>query len=153
MKSESVVVRPWQRGDFARLAAAGPKLSERTLRLRFWGAVPILPASYLRSTEQRWPRLWDAVIAVGGADGGELIGWAEYGRNTDRPDTADVAVCVIDVEQGRGVGTALVDLLVERGRRAGLVSVHADIAPWNEPARRVWTRATGTRAPTYALAG
>jgi RimJ/RimL family protein N-acetyltransferase len=150
MKSESLVVRPWQHGDFALLAAAAPKLSERTLRLRFWGAVPTLPPSYLRSTEQRWPRLWDAVTAL---DGGELIGWAEYGRNAAQPDTADVAVCVVDVEQGHGVGTALVDLLVERARGAGLVSVHADIAPWNEPARRVWTRVTGTRAPTYALAG
>jgi RimJ/RimL family protein N-acetyltransferase len=150
MKSESLIVRPWQQGDFALLAAAGPKLSEQTLRLRFWGAAPTLPASYLRSTEQRWPRLWDAVTAL---DGGELIGWAEYGRNAVRPDTADVAVCVIDAEQGHGVGTALVDLLVERARGAGLVSVHADIAPWNEPARRVWTRVTGTRAPTYALAG
>jgi RimJ/RimL family protein N-acetyltransferase len=150
MKSEELVVRPWQHGDFALLAAAGPKLSERTLRLRFWGAVPTLPTSYLRSTEQRWPRLWDAVTAL---DADELIGWAEYGRNPLQPDTADVAVCVIDAEQGHGVGTALVDLLVERARGAGLVSVHADIAPRNEPARRVWTQVTGTRVPTFALAG
>jgi RimJ/RimL family protein N-acetyltransferase len=150
MKSEGLLVRPWQQSDFALLAAAGPKLSERTLRLRFWGAVPTLPTSYLRSTEQRWPRLWDAVAAL---DGDELIGWAEYGRNPKRPDTADVAVCVIDAEQGHGVGTALIELLVERARGAGLISVHADIAPWNEPARRAWRSATGTRAPTYALAG
>jgi RimJ/RimL family protein N-acetyltransferase len=151
MKSERWVIRPWQQGDFALLAAAGPKLSERTLRLRFWGAVPTLPNSYLRSTELRWPRLWDAVTAIG--EERELIGWAEYGRHPKQPDTADVAVCVIDAEQGHGVGTALVELLVQRARGAGLVSVHADIAPWNEPARRAWTHVTGTRAPTYALAG
>jgi RimJ/RimL family protein N-acetyltransferase len=150
MKSGEVSVRAWEQGDFALLAAAGPKLSERTLRLRFWGAVPTLPGSYLRSTEQRWPRLWDAVVAL---DGGELIGWAEYGRHPGEPDTADVAVCVIDAEQGHGVGTALVALLVERARGAGLVSVHADIAPWNVAARQVWRSATGTLAPTYALAG
>jgi GNAT superfamily N-acetyltransferase len=150
MKSEVWVIRPWQRSDFGLLAAAGPKLSERTLRLRFWGAVPTLPPSYLRSTEQRWPRLWDAVAAL---DGAELVGWAEYGRDPKDPDTADVAVCVIDAEQARGVGTALIELLVQRARGAGVVSVHADIAPWNEPARRAWRTATGTRATTYALAG
>jgi GNAT superfamily N-acetyltransferase len=114
--------------------------------------------SYLRSTEQRWPRLWDAVAAVDGdgdglGDGVELIGWAEYGRDPRRPDTADVAVCVIDAEQGHGVGTALIELLVERARGAGLVSVHADIAPWNAAARQAWRHATGARATTYALAG
>jgi RimJ/RimL family protein N-acetyltransferase len=150
MKSGEMVIRAWEHGDFALLAAAAPKLSAQTLRLRFWASLPSLPKTYLRSTEQRWPRMWDAVAAL---DGGELIGWAEYGRYPAQPDTADVAVCVIDAEQGHGVGSALVDLLVERARGAGLVSVHADIAPWNEPARRVWTRVTGTRAPTYALAG
>jgi RimJ/RimL family protein N-acetyltransferase len=135
---------------FALLAAAAPKLSEQTLRLRFWASLPSLPKSYLRSTEQRWPRMWDAVAAL---DGDELIGWAEYGRYPAQPDTADVAVCVIDAEQGHGVGSALVELLVERARGAGLISVHADIAPWNTAARRVWTHATGTKAPTYALAG
>ncbi len=144
------MLRPWQEGDFALLAAAAPGLSERTLRLRFWGAVPTLPDSYLRSTAQRWPLAWDAVAAI---DGDELVGWAEYGRYPDRPLTADVAVCVVDAEQGHGVGTALVELLVERARGAGLVSVHADIAPHNAAARRLWAHVTGTRTSTIALAG
>lgn len=150
MKSGQVVVRPWQHGDFALLAAAAPGLSERTLRLRFWGAVPTLPASYLRSTEQRWPACWDAVAAV---DGDELVGWAEYGRYPDRPDTADLAVCVVDAEQGHGIGTALIAKLVERARGAGLVSVHVDIAAHNEAALRAWRHVTGGRAATLALAG
>jgi RimJ/RimL family protein N-acetyltransferase len=150
MKSEGLVIRPWREGDFALLAAAAPGLSEQTLRLRFWGAVPVLPASYLRSTAQRWPLAWDAVAAI---EGGELVGWAEYGRYPDQPLTADVAVCVVDAEQGHGVGTALVELLVERARGAGLVSVHADIAAHNAAARRLWVHVTGARTSTFALAG
>jgi RimJ/RimL family protein N-acetyltransferase len=149
MKS-GVVIRPWERGDFALLAAAAPRLSERTLRLRFWGAVPTLPVSYLRSTEQRWPYCWDAVAAL---DGDALVGWAEYGRYPERPGTADVAVCVVDDEQGHGLGTALFRVLLERARCAGLVSVHADIAPHNEAARHAWRHATGGLAATYAMAG
>lgn len=150
MKSGVIRIRAWERGDFARLAAAAPGLSERTLWLRFWGAVPTLPAAYLRSTEQRWPRWWDAVAAF---DGDEFVGWAEYGRYPDAPDTADVAVCVVDAEQGHGIGTALLAELIERARGAGLASVHADIAPFNEPARRGWVRVTGGETRTLPLAG
>jgi RimJ/RimL family protein N-acetyltransferase len=149
MKSDAVRIRPWQRADFARLAAAAPRLSERTLWLRFWGAVPVLPVAYLRSTEQRWPHAWDAVVAL---DGDQLVGWAEYGRYPQRPDDADVAVCVVDAEQGQGIGTALMAAVIEHARGAGLRSVHADIAPYNERARRSWVRATGGQARTLALA-
>lgn len=149
MKSGDVTIRPWEDGDFERLEGAASGLSERTLRLRFWGAVPTLPPAYLRSTAQRWPQSWDAVAAI---DGDELVGWAEYGRYPDAPDSADVAVCVVDSEQGHGIGGALMTALVERARGAGLASIHADIAPFNEPARRGWVRATGSLAPTLALA-
>jgi RimJ/RimL family protein N-acetyltransferase len=149
MKS-AIEIRPWQAGDFVLLAAAAPRLSERTLWLRFWGAVPTLPAAYLRSTAERWPGCWDAVAAM---DGPDLVGWAEYGRYPDAPNTADVAVCVVDDEQGHGIGTALIAALIERARGAGLVSVHADIAPFNERARRGWVKATGSEARTLPLAG
>jgi RimJ/RimL family protein N-acetyltransferase len=149
MKSGRVTVRAWTRDDFRRLVAAAPRLSSDTLCLRFWTATPVLPSSYLRSIEQRWPLAWDAVVAV---DGDELVGWAEFGRNTGRPDTADVGVCVVDAEQGHGLGTALLTALVARARDAGLASVHADIAPANGAARHAWRTATGGRATTYGLA-
>jgi RimJ/RimL family protein N-acetyltransferase len=149
MKS-AVVIRPWQESDFELLAAAAPRLSERTLWLRFWGAVPTLPTAYLRSTARRWPGEWDAVAAL---DGPDLVGWAEFGRYPDAPDTADVAVCVVDDEQGHGIGTELLAALIERARGAGLASVHVDIAPFNEPARRGWVRVTGGEARTLPLAG
>lgn len=150
MKSGGIRIRPWERADFAALEAAAPRLSDRTLWLRFWASVPTLPAAYLRSTEKRWPCMWDAVAAY---DGDELVGWAEYGRYPDNPEAGDVAVCVVDAEQGHGVGSALLAALIEHARLAGLVSVHADIAPHNERARRGWRRVTGGDARTLPLAG
>lgn len=150
MKSGVIRIRPWEQRDFELLGAAAPGLSERTLWLRFWGAVPTLPASYLRSTADRWPYMWDAVAAL---DGDELVGWAEYGRYKNAPQAADVAVCVVDAEQGHGIGSDLLAALIERARGAGLVSVHADIAPYNERARRGWVRVTGGDARTLPLAG
>ena len=120
MKLGDVTIRAWEGGDFDRLRASAPRLSRRTLCLRFLGPVPTLPSSYLRSTAERWPSAWDAVVALIGAD---LVGWAEYGVHPNAPQTADVAVCVVDDEQGRGIGTALLGAVIEHARRAGLHSV------------------------------
>jgi GNAT superfamily N-acetyltransferase len=149
MKSGGITIRSWQGGDFALLQAAAGGLSERTLRLRFWGSFQTLPPTYLCSTERRWPYAWDAVAALAGA---EFIGWAEYGRYPDDLGNADVAVCVIDAEQGHGVGSALLAALIERARTAGLGSIHADIAPHNSAARYAWLHVTGSRASTLPLA-
>jgi RimJ/RimL family protein N-acetyltransferase len=150
MKPDDVEIRRWEAADFPRLAAAAPGLSLRTLYLRFRAGMPGLPASYLRSTEQRWPARWDAVVAV---HGDQLVGWAEFGRYPDDPDRADIGICVVDAEQGHGIGSALAAALLEHARAAGLVSVHADIEPDNAAARRAWRRATGSTVPTFALAG
>jgi GNAT superfamily N-acetyltransferase len=149
MKSDAAQIRSWNSGDFELLAASAAHFSARTLSLRFWGGAPHLPASYLRATRKHWPSHWDAVVAV--VDG-EIVGWAEYGRNLDRTDTADVAVCVADSEQGHGIGTALLAAIVAKAQSDGLASVHADIAPYNHPARHAWHTVTGGVAATFALA-
>ena len=149
MKSADVLIRPLQACDFARLASAVPRLSPWTLYLRFRAGMPSLPPTYLPSTRKRWPLRWDAVVAL---DGDDLIGWAEFGRYPDDPDRADLGMCVVDDEQGHGIGSALAAALIEHARGAGLVSVHADIEPDNEPAWRVWLRTTGSPVPTFALA-
>ncbi|MDT4925214.1 MAG: hypothetical protein QOG01_2927 [Pseudonocardiales bacterium] len=148
MKSD-VAVRAWQSGDLELLAAAGSRLSEQTLRMRFWGTVPALPVSYLRRVEERWPAYWDAVVAMAGD---ELVGWAEFGRDRVDPGRGDIGACVVDSEQGHGVGTALLVALLERARARGLTVVHADIHPYNAAARHAWHTATGAWSTTYALA-
>jgi L-amino acid N-acyltransferase YncA len=62
-------------------------------------------------------------------------------------------VCVVDSEQGHGIGSELLAALIDRARGAGLVSVHADIAPYNQRAVRGWRRVTGGDARTLPLAG
>lgn len=144
-------VRPWRRGDDGLLIDAAARLSPLTLRRRFWVGTPWLPPSYLQAVADRWPRCWDAVVALD--EGGLLVGWAEYGRYADDPDRADVAVCVVDAEQGHGLGTRLLGEIVAVARASGVVSLHADIEAGNEPARHAWRAATGGTLRTYALAG
>ena len=145
------VVRPWLPGDDALLVEAAAGLSRLSLRRRFWVGTPWLPPSYLRAVTERWPHCWDAVVALDEA--GRLVGWAEYGRFPGDPTRADVAVCVVDAEQGHGLGTRLLGEIVAVARLSGVVSLHADIEAGNEAARHAWRAATGGSAVTYALAG
>jgi GNAT superfamily N-acetyltransferase len=138
MKS-SVEIRPWGAGDADQLARLGSRLSARSLRSRFWAPTPTVPQSYLQRIGASWPCEWDAVVAI---RDGQLIGWADYGRNEPGSSDADAAFCVIDAEQGRGIGTALVRALVERSAAAHIENLHADIAADNKPALRAWHRAT-----------
>lgn len=132
-------IRPWRLSDSKRLAHLGGRLSQESLRSRFWTGTPELPQSYLRSIERRWPHDWDAVVAI---HHGQLVGWAEFGRNAPGSSDADAAFAVIDSEQGKGIGTALMQALVAHAARAGVVTLHADIAPENTAALRAWQRAT-----------
>jgi GNAT superfamily N-acetyltransferase len=148
MKS-SLQLRPWRSSDAARLAQLGERVVAETLRSRFWGGVAAVPATYLSSIAQRWPLDWDAVVAL---RDGELVGWAEFGRNAVGSAEADIAVCVIDSEQGHGTGTALLRALLVQASSAGLSTIHADISGTNTPALRTWLRATRALPVTLALA-
>lgn len=145
-----LAVRPWRPDDLDRLVRAGERLSPRSLHLRFLAGVPALPPVYLRAISVRWTRTWDAVVAL---DGDDLVGWAELGWTPDDPATADVAVCVIDDEQGHGIGAALLAAVTQRARASGVRQLHVDIAPDNVVARRAWRSATGSGRSTYPLAG
>ena len=61
----------------------------------------------------------EAIVALD-AETGEGVGVARYIRDPDRPDTAEVAVTVIDDWQHRGVGTLLLEVLGARARAAGI---------------------------------
>jgi GNAT superfamily N-acetyltransferase len=55
-------------------------------------------------------------------ESGEGVGVAGYVRSAVRPDTAEVAVAVVDGWQGRGLGTLLLEAISARARRASAPS-------------------------------
>jgi GNAT superfamily N-acetyltransferase len=138
VKSE-VKLRAWRRTDVGRLQHLGSRLSPDTAHSRFWSGFNAVPPTYLRSIEERWPADWNAVVAV---RNGEFVGWAEFGRNEPGSSDADLAVCVIDSERGKGTGVALVRALLIESAKVGLGTIHADLAPDNIAAIRTWRTAT-----------
>lgn len=56
---------------------------------------------------------------------GEGIGVARYVRHPDRPETAELAVTVVDDWQQRGVGTKLLEVISARAREEGITTFTA----------------------------
>ena len=95
------------------------QLSDRSRQFRFLRAMPRLSE--------------DDLSFLAGADGNEVIGamevsgaasrpvgMARYVRLPGRPETAEVAITVIDSHQGRGLGTLLFGCLAWQAERTGL---------------------------------
>ena len=115
-----VVVRPVRPDDRDLLVAGFERLGPESRYQRFLAPMPELTEediTYLTDVDHHDH---EALAAIDQATG-DGVGVARFVRCADRPDTAEAAVTVIDDWQGRGVGTALLDLLAERARAEGVV--------------------------------
>jgi RimJ/RimL family protein N-acetyltransferase len=113
----TVEVRPIRPDDRKPLADAFEHLSAESRYLRFLSLMPELRPSQLTYLTEVDHRDHEALVAIG--PDGVGVGVARYVR-VDRPDTAEAAVVVADEWQRRGVGSALLALLADRGREEGV---------------------------------
>ncbi len=146
-----IVVRQVRSDDGPAIAAAFEKLSEQSRYQRFMTSISELSESQLRYLTEIDHHDHEALVAFdpGSAEG---AGIGRYVRLPD-PASAEAAVTVIDEWQGRGVGTALCNLLAERARAEGIERFTALLLAENDqmhdvlaslgPAR-VISRAAGT---------
>jgi GNAT superfamily N-acetyltransferase len=115
-----VVVRPVHPGDRALLLAGFERLGPESRYRRFLAAMTRLTGDFVTYLTDVDHHDHEALAAID-PETGDGVGVARFVRCRDRPDTAEAAVTVIDDWQGRGVGTALLDLLAERARAEGVV--------------------------------
>jgi GNAT superfamily N-acetyltransferase len=116
----SVLVRPGGPEDRELLLAGFERLGPQSRYERFLAPMAELTddiVTYLTDVDHHDH---EALAALDAATG-EGVGVARFVRCASRPDTAEAAVTVIDDWHGRGVGTALLDLLAERAREEGIV--------------------------------
>lgn len=119
-----ILVRPVVPADREQLARGYAALSPSSRRGRFGAAPDHLPADWL-------DRLVDLDdddrYAVGASavdePGGPGLGIARYARRHDDPTVAEAAVVVLDAQQGRGIGSILLEHLVATARAHGIATL------------------------------
>ncbi len=130
--------RPPTDAEAEALVAFFAGLSGESLYLRFHGYRRVdreLVEPFLH------PDWTDRGALVGGlADGDDeehIVAVASYAR-VDGTDTAEMAFAVADAEQGRGIGTRLLEQLAGRAREAGISQFVAEVISSNAAALRVF---------------
>ena len=111
-------------------------LSDRSRYLRFHGALrpdARLVEPFLRSD-------WAERGSLMGTLEGHIVALASYVRLRD-PATAEIAFAVADSEQGRGIGTRLLEQLALRGAEAGIGNFVAEVMAENRAALAVFADA------------
>jgi acetyl coenzyme A synthetase (ADP forming)-like protein len=129
-------LRPPGAGDVDGLLAFFAGLSDRSRYLRFHG------------TRRVGRDLVDPVVDPDWSETGSLVGTlddrivalASYARLRD-PEAAELGFAVADEEQGRGIGTRLVEQLAARASAAGVVRFVAEVMAENRAALSVFADA------------
>ncbi len=106
-------------------------LSPESRYRRFLAPMPELTEEMVRYLTEIDHHDHEAIIAIDEATG-DGLGVARYVRRQDRPDSAEVAVTVIDDWQGKGLGTQLLEVLSARAREEGIHSFTALMLATNE---------------------
>jgi GNAT superfamily N-acetyltransferase len=126
-----VLVRPVRPDDKPLFVTGFERLSEESRYLRFMGYKKVLS---LRDLEFFTELDHEDHEAIGAIDPftGEGLAVARYMRFRDDRTSAEAAVVVIDSWQGRGLGSVLLDRLVERAREQGIERFVATLFTDNE---------------------
>ena len=103
--------------DKGAIAEGFARLSPESRYRRFFSSVDRLSPTDLAYLTEVDHHDHEAVVAFDLE--GATVGVARYVRG-DEPDTAEVAVVVVDDWQGRGAGTALLERLTERASENGI---------------------------------
>jgi GNAT superfamily N-acetyltransferase len=119
LRDESeVVVRPIRAADKGAIADGLARMSERSRYQRFLTPVESFTAADLRYLTEVDHHDHEALIAFDSVTG-DGVGVARFVRLADGT-SAEAAITVIDDWQGRGLGSALANLLAERAREEGV---------------------------------
>jgi RimJ/RimL family protein N-acetyltransferase len=114
-----VLIRPVGSEDASLLADGFARLSPESRRLRFLRRKDELTPAELRYFTDVDHHDHEALGALDRA-GGRGVGIARYVRDTGDPQSAEIAVTVVDDWQGRGLGAELLARLSGRARTEGI---------------------------------
>jgi GNAT superfamily N-acetyltransferase len=134
-----VLVRPVRPDDKPLFAAAWEAFGDESRYRRFMAAKSHLSTSELAHFTEIDHVDHEAIAALDPRSGAGL-GVARYVRNSDRPNTAEAAVAVIDEWQGRGLGGVLLRRLCARAKANGIDAFTASLLTDNRSMMRLFER-------------
>lgn len=114
------------------LAALFARCSAQSVRQRFFGRLGALPLPYLDGALAGPPDHHDAVVGHGG-DRACLAGLASLVAEDPAGTSAELGVLVADACQRRGLGGAMMGVLLARARLRGVTRVTACVLPYRAP--------------------
>jgi GNAT superfamily N-acetyltransferase len=121
----------------ARIAAASDRdplermfdrCSAETVYRRFFGRLREFPRGYLAGAIAGDPGRHDAVV-VRLTSNGAAVALASLVGDPEDPEQAELAVLVEDAWQRRGVGAAMVEILLRRARARGVKRIVVSVLP------------------------
>jgi len=124
-----VAIRQVRSTDAALLADGFARLSPQSRQQRFLGVKNHLTVAELRYLTNVDHHDHEALGAL--SRDGRGVGVARFIRDTENPDSAEIAITIVDEWQGRGLGTKLLELLSDRARAEGIVRFTATVAADN----------------------
>ena len=143
--SKHLEIRPLTPGDSASVLAVFDGMGPRSRELRFLAPKPRLSPADLRRLTAVDHRDHIALLATS-APGQQPVGIARFVRDPHQHDSAEVALAVADRWQNRGVGTTLMEALVQRAVEVGVRRFTALVSHDNAAVLRVLRRsASGLR--------
>jgi GNAT superfamily N-acetyltransferase len=122
------------------------RLSPASRRRRFFGAKQALTESDLAdltSADGRDHIAFGAVRRDANGEENESLGAARCIRLSSGSETAELALAVVDRSQGQGVGTALLNRLIQAARAQGIRRFRCEVMVENEPMRALAQRLGG----------
>ena len=128
----SAHLRPVRPDDAPALQRLYESLSDESRYLRFFSPAPPALAGTIGPRVEINERHFALVVESGDA----IVGVADYYRTLD--DVAEAAFTVRDDQQGRGLGTLLLDHLAEVAAARGIHYFVAQVLARNQPMRRVF---------------
>jgi acetyltransferase len=125
------VVRPVRPADAPLVQQFVRELSPQSRRNRFFAPVRELSPVQLERMTRFDGATGFGLVALAGADGGQIVGIAQHA--VCEPPFAELAVVVADDWQRQGLGERLVALLLAHAARTGIAAIQGVIMAANRP--------------------
>jgi acetyl coenzyme A synthetase (ADP forming)-like protein len=132
-------LRPPAAADADALVGFYRALSRQSLHRRFHGLPQLGPQLVESLLDPDWTERGSLVGALTGEGGERIVAIGNYVRLRD-PAVAESAFAVADTEQGRGIGTRLLEQLAARAAEVGIERFVAEVLPENQSMLGVFER-------------